>query len=89
MKRGKRDIVADVFEKARVVVGLVMRLSCVGTRRIVVRSDCIEELMILVLMIDLRGVVLSCLYTRASSFEKHRDVTRRCSIGYHTVVKVV
>lgn len=57
-------MVAGVVVKARVEVGLVMRLSCCGTRRIVVRSDCIEKLMILVLMMDLRGLIEVYIYSR-------------------------
>lgn len=52
VKRGKRDIAAGVVERLRervVDAGLVMRLSCCGARRMVVRSDCMKVLLILVL----------------------------------------
>jgi hypothetical protein len=46
VKRGKRDIVAGVVVKLRViVVGFVRRLRCCGMRWIGVRSACINELM--------------------------------------------
>jgi hypothetical protein len=59
---GKRDIVAGVVARLREAVGFVMRLNCWGMRRVVVRSACINELMMFVLMMALRGGIETLIY---------------------------
>ena len=71
MNRGKRDIVAGALEKRRVVVivGLVMRLSCRGTRWIVERIDCIEDSLFVVLMMSFERRLEGYIYPRDEFLE--------------------
>lgn len=49
MKRGKRDIVAGDVDSLREMVvdaGLLMRVTCCGARRMVVRIDCMNVLIV-------------------------------------------
>lgn len=63
VKRGKSDIFAGVVEMLRVLmVGLVMRVSWFGTRRIVVRRDCMYVFRIVGLMVE-DGRMSGGLYT--------------------------
>lgn len=64
MKRGKRDMAADggvVWVKLRLVVvvvvnaGLVMRVSWRGTREMVERVVCIEDLVCFILVMGCRA----------------------------------
>jgi len=71
VKRGKRDIVAGVVVEmarvGRVFVGLNLEvrvsLSARGTWASVVRSACIDNLFLTVLMMELRGKVEAVLYS--------------------------
>jgi len=59
-------------ESVRVLIGLLMRLSCCGMRRVVVRIACMDVLICFALMMDL-GEESRGLYTEEVRVEKHYE----------------
>jgi len=87
VNRGKRDIVAGVVAKCRVAVGFAIRLSCRGTREIVVRSDCIEDLMCFVVLVVLIGAGQRAIYTLEEGLWKHRMLDYVVAPNHHTMLR--